>query len=193
VGDKIVLDDRVHFMINSHIIRRDSYGLLERLSKLIKEHPEYVHISIEGHADERGAEDFNQRLSETRAASVLEFVVKSGVPKSRLSSKGFGSSKPLVDRKSEFAYYQNRRVEFIITREARVSAQVPVAPKPQSLGSDGTPPPDEPLKAPPPQLPKPAAVPPPAPPPPAPPPPTPSPPAPSAAPKASETKKGSTP
>jgi outer membrane protein OmpA-like peptidoglycan-associated protein len=193
VGDKIVLDDRVHFMINSHIIRRDSYGLLERLSKLIKEHPEYVHISIEGHADERGAEDFNQRLSETRAASVLEFVVKSGVPKSRLSSKGFGSSKPLVDRKSEFAYYQNRRVEFIITREARVSAQVPVAPKPQSLGSDGTPPPDEPLKAPPPQLPKPAAVPPPAPPPPAPPPPTPPPPAPSAAPKASETKKGSTP
>jgi outer membrane protein OmpA-like peptidoglycan-associated protein len=192
VGDKIVLDDRVHFMINSHIIRRDSYGLLERLSKLIKEHPEYVHISIEGHADERGAEDFNQRLSESRAASVLEFVVKSGVPRKRLSSKGFGSSKPLVEKKSEFAYYQNRRVEFIITRESRVSAQMPVAPPPKSLGSDGAPPPEDASKSPTLKAPAPPPAASPAPPQPSavapPPPPAPQP---APAPKATETQKGS--
>jgi hypothetical protein len=121
---------------------------------------------------------------------VLEFVVKSGVPKSRLSSKGFGSSKPLVERKSEFAYYQNRRVEFIITREARVSAQVPVAPLPQPLGSDGPAPKDEPLKTPAPPPPRPPVPPPPAPPPAA---PAPAPASPPAAPKANDVKKGSTP
>jgi outer membrane protein OmpA-like peptidoglycan-associated protein len=205
VGDKIVLDDRVHFMINSHIIRRDSFALLERLGKLIKEHPEYVHISIEGHADERGAEDFNQRLSESRAASVLEFVVKSGVPRKRLSSKGFGSSRPMVDRKGEFAYYQNRRVEFIITREARVSGQQALPPPPRPLGSDGAPPAEEPLKETPPAAGKPPPTPtsaaPPLPPPPAKPPaasaPAPKPPAPnnSAAPvpPAPETPKGNKP
>jgi hypothetical protein len=133
-------------MVNSHIIRRVSFGLLERLGKLIKDHPEYVHISIEGHADERGAEDFNQRLSDARASSVLDFLVKAGVPRGRLSSKGFGSTRPLVDKKSEFAYYQNRRVEFIITREARVSGKSPVLPpKPPSLGQDGPLPPDVPV------------------------------------------------
>ncbi len=139
VGDKIVLDDRVHFLINSHIIRRESFGLLSRLAKLIKDHPEYIHISIEGHADERGAEDFNQRLSVVRAAAVKEFLIKSGIRSSRLSSKGFGSTRPLVDAKGEYYYFQNRRVEFIITREARVSGKEPLPPPPPSLGSDGEP------------------------------------------------------
>ncbi|HET9956766.1 MAG TPA: OmpA family protein [Polyangiaceae bacterium] len=143
VGDKIVLDDRVHFMINSHIIRKESFELLERLAKLIVDHPEYIHISIEGHADERGSEEFNEKLSRGRAYSVLEFLVKSGVHKNRLSHAGYGSKRPLVDSKGESAYYQNRRVEFIITREARVSGKSPLPPKPPSLGSDGPPPESE--------------------------------------------------
>jgi outer membrane protein OmpA-like peptidoglycan-associated protein len=188
LGDKIVLDDRVHFMVNSHIIRRESFGLLTRLAKLIKDHPEYVHVSIEGHADERGAEDFNQKLSENRASSVMDFLVKSGVAASRLSSKGYGSTRPLVDRKSELAYFHNRRVEFIITREGRGSTGPLLNPlKPGSLGSDGPPLPEEDQKkatettqsgAGQVTLPPPA----PTPPPPAPPPPSPPPAAPKAAP-----------
>jgi outer membrane protein OmpA-like peptidoglycan-associated protein len=122
VGDKIVLDDRVHFMINSHIIRRISFDLLERLAKLINEHPEYVHIEIQGHTDERGPTWYNERLSQTRAASVMAFLVKSGVNAERLSAKGFGQSKPLVQKRTEYAYYMNRRVEFEITREIRQKA-----------------------------------------------------------------------
>jgi len=138
LGDKIVLDDRVHFMVNSHIIRRESFGLLARLAKLIKDHPEYVHVSIEGHADERGAEDFNQKLSENRASAVQEFLVKNGVAAARLSSKGYGSTHPLVERKSELAYFHNRRVEFIITREGRGSTGPMLNPL-KSLGTDGPP------------------------------------------------------
>ena len=117
VGDKIVLDDRVHFFVNSAVIRQVSYPLLQRLTKLVAEHPEYTHISVEGHADERGAEDFNRKLSDDRARSVLEFMVKQGIQRDRLSSQGFGSSRPLVDSKNEYAWLLNRRVEFTVTRQ----------------------------------------------------------------------------
>ncbi|HEY6080289.1 MAG TPA: OmpA family protein [Polyangiaceae bacterium] len=117
VGDKIVLDDRVHFFVNSAVIRQVSYPLLERLVKLVSAHPEYIHISVEGHADERGPEDFNQRLSEERARSVMEFMIKKGVVRDRLESHGYGSSRPLVDKKNEYAWLLNRRVEFQVTRK----------------------------------------------------------------------------
>ena len=119
VGDKIVLDDRVHFFVNSAVIRQVSYPLLQRLTKLVAEHPEYTHVAIEGHADERGAEDFNRKLSDDRARSVLEFMVKQGIQRDRLSSQGFGSSRPLVDSKNEYAWLLNRRVEFTVTRHMR--------------------------------------------------------------------------
>jgi hypothetical protein len=101
------------------VIRQVSYPLLQRLTKLVTEHPEYTHVSVEGHADERGAEDFNRKLSEDRARSVLEFMVKKGVQRDRLSSQGFGSSRPLVDSKNEYAWLLNRRVEFTVTRQMR--------------------------------------------------------------------------
>jgi len=119
VGDKIVLDDRVHFYVNSFIIRRISYPLLTRLSKLIADHPEYVHVSVEGHADERGPDNFNQKLSEDRARAVMEFLIKQGIARGRLSSIGYGSTRPLVDTKSEYALLLNRRVEFTVTRQLR--------------------------------------------------------------------------
>ncbi len=128
VGDKIVLDDRVHFRTNSHIIRPVSYPLLERLTKLVSEHPEYTHIAIEGHADERGDERFNKELSQRRAESVLEFMVERSVIRERLSAEGFGSERPLTDEKGEYAYLLNRRVEFVVTRKMK-----------QVLGPDGKP------------------------------------------------------
>ena len=123
VGDKIVLDDRVHFYVNSFIIRKISYPLLMRLGKLIAEHPEYVHVSVEGHADERGPDNFNQKLSEDRARAVMEFLVKQGIAQERLSSIGYGSTRPLVDTKSEYALLLNRRVEFTVTRQMKADGK----------------------------------------------------------------------
>jgi len=114
-----VLDDRVHFYVNSFIIRKISYPLLTRLGKLIADHPEYVHVSVEGHADERGPDNFNQKLSEDRARAVMEFLVKQGIAQDRLSSIGYGSTRPLVDKKSEYALLLNRRVEFTVTRQMK--------------------------------------------------------------------------
>jgi outer membrane protein OmpA-like peptidoglycan-associated protein len=127
VGDKIVLDDRVHFRTNNATIRPLSHPLLERLAKLLTEHPEYIHVHIEGHADQRGDEKFNLRLSTARAESVKNFLVERGVAESRLSYEGFGSSQPLVDSSDPRAYFLNRRVEFRVTREVAADTAKPPA------------------------------------------------------------------
>jgi selenocysteine lyase/cysteine desulfurase len=118
VGEKIVLDEQILFETNQAQIRAESDKLLERLVKLLNEHPEYVKVSVDGHTDERGSEALNQRLSEERAKSVMNYLVAHGVSADRLSARGLGASQPRVDRSDPLAYTLNRRVEFHVTRQA---------------------------------------------------------------------------
>lgn len=120
VGDKIELDQKIHFWTNSDRIRAMSYPVLDNLARFLNEHPEYVHIDVEGHADARGDEDFNLRLSKARAKAVLEFLAERGVDRARLASEGFGSTRPLVEGSTEHAWFMNRRVEFVVTRNRKV-------------------------------------------------------------------------
>jgi outer membrane protein OmpA-like peptidoglycan-associated protein len=73
-----------------------------------------IDISIEGHADGDGQAANNQRLSEARAAAVLEALTAAGAGGARLTSSGFGFSKPVVPNDSKDNKAKNRRVEFII-------------------------------------------------------------------------------
>jgi outer membrane protein OmpA-like peptidoglycan-associated protein len=140
VGEKIVLDDRVHFEQNNAIIRPVSFPLLERLSKLLREHPEYMHIEVQGHTDQKGSADFNKKLSRDRAESVAVFLSKHGVESTRLSAVGFGSAHLLVEKDTERALFLNRRVEFVITRQVSVSGST--APRPPPAAAPGASAPD---------------------------------------------------
>lgn len=140
VGDKIELDQKIHFWTNSDVIRAMSYPVLDKLARFLLEHPEYVHVDVEGHADQRGDEGFNLDLSRRRARSIAAFLVKHGLEASRVSSDGFGSSRPLVDAHNEGAWFMNRRVEFIVTRHREVTGRedledLPVPPAP-AFGRD---------------------------------------------------------
>jgi outer membrane protein OmpA-like peptidoglycan-associated protein len=128
VGDQILLDDRVHFDTNRSVVLLDSQPLLWRVAKLIIKHPEYSHIEVEGYADERGEESYNQKLSEARARAVRELLVRYGVSRERLTAVGFGTSNPRLPEKSDNAYRQNRRVEFKITREQKDVVHTDAAP-----------------------------------------------------------------
>jgi outer membrane protein OmpA-like peptidoglycan-associated protein len=142
VGQKIVLDDRVNFEQNNAIIRPVSFPLLERLSKLLRDHPEYVHIEVQGHTDQKGSADFNRKLSKDRADSVADFLSKHGVSQARLSAVGFGSEHLLVDKENERALFLNRRVEFVITREVRTGGTTaPPSPPPAAPAAPAAPPP----------------------------------------------------
>jgi outer membrane protein OmpA-like peptidoglycan-associated protein len=118
VGDKILLDDRVHFNTNMSIVLGVSYPLLQRVGRLINAHPEYTHVEVAGYADERGPEAFNQKLSEARAKAVMDILIRYGhVDAQRLSAVGYGTANPRIAESNEKAWRENRRTEFTITRE----------------------------------------------------------------------------
>jgi outer membrane protein OmpA-like peptidoglycan-associated protein len=75
-------------------------------------------MSIEGHTDSIGTEAYNQGLSERRAAAVKNYLVKQGVPDgSRMTTVGYGESRPIADNKTPEGRFQNRRVEILILGE----------------------------------------------------------------------------
>jgi outer membrane protein OmpA-like peptidoglycan-associated protein len=78
-------------------------------------------IVIQGHTDSSGSNSINQPLSERRAAHVLDFLASKGVPASRMSAVGYGSSRPAVPNDTEANRSLNRRVQLEISPNAKVS------------------------------------------------------------------------
>ncbi|HAL54551.1 MAG TPA: OmpA family protein, partial [Sphingobacterium sp.] len=71
-------------------------------------------IKVDGYTDATGTVEYNQWLSDKRAASVKKFLVDSGVAESRITAKGFGQSNPVGDNKTPEGRQKNRRVEVTI-------------------------------------------------------------------------------
>lgn len=72
------------------------------------------HISVEGHADSIGTTEYNNKLSSERANSVADELVNQGVSPRKISSRGFGESKPIASNSTESGRAKNRRVEVVI-------------------------------------------------------------------------------
>lgn len=102
----------INFDFNSDVIRSESKPTLDKVIAILKENPDW-RFSVEGHTDNIGGEAFNQTLSEKRAASVVKYLTDAGIGGDRLSSKGFGLSRPLAPNDSETERAQNRRVELV--------------------------------------------------------------------------------
>ena len=75
-----------------------------------------IHIEISGHTDNSGNEANNLRLSGARAKSVADYLIGKGINKERIKIKGYGSSQPIAENKSEEGRAKNRRVEFKILK-----------------------------------------------------------------------------
>ncbi|MDR2553934.1 MAG: OmpA family protein [Fibromonadaceae bacterium] len=71
-------------------------------------------VIVEGHTDNVGSADFNQKLSEQRAKAVMQYLIERGVVANRLQSVGYGLTKPVADNKTEEGRAKNRRVELVI-------------------------------------------------------------------------------
>ncbi|MCC6523050.1 MAG: OmpA family protein [Polyangiaceae bacterium] len=114
VGSEIVLDERVHFAVNGAAVEVRSWPLLARVGRLLRDNPQYALVRIQGHADDTGEEDYNQRLSVARGQSVRELIVRTGVSDARLVVEGFGETRPEAEGRTELARRKNRRVELHI-------------------------------------------------------------------------------
>lgn len=95
-------------------------GAREKLAKvagILMAHPG-LKIEVEGHTDNVGGPEFNQRLSEDRAYAVRDYLVSQGVPAALISASGFGKSTPVATNSTAEGRQQNRRVELVVSGEA---------------------------------------------------------------------------
>lgn len=108
---------QVEFTFDSSVILPVSYPILDEVLRLLQVSPEITLVSIEGHTDNQGKDEYNQKLSEDRARSVMNYLVNKGIEKGRLTSTGFGMTKPLLSNDTEAGQQRNRRVEFKIKQQ----------------------------------------------------------------------------
>lgn len=115
-GDNIVLNmpSSVTFAVDSSELTGEARQALNDASAVMQQYPE-TRITIAGHTDSSGSEDYNQRLSERRAQAVGNYLMQSGVSTQRLNMMGYGESQPVASNSSEQGRAQNRRVEITLT------------------------------------------------------------------------------
>ena len=102
----------INFDSGKATIKQESIPIVEQIIEMMKQAKD-IKLSVEGHTDSDGSNESNQKLSEARAKSVVEAIVKSGIDASRLSSAGFGEEKPIADNSTSEGKAKNRRVELI--------------------------------------------------------------------------------
>ena len=112
-GEEIKILEKVFFDTGKATIKSKSHALLKDLAALMVKYPNIKRVEVQGHTDQVGSDDYNQRLSQARADSVRTFLVGQGVGKGRLVAKGYGESRPEVPGSSDEANAQNRRVQFV--------------------------------------------------------------------------------
>ena len=104
----------IFFDVDSDVIRPESGATLEEIGTMLQRH-EQMRIAIEGHTDSQGADDYNLKLSERRAAAVVAFLVAEyGIEGDRLTSAGFGETVPATSNDTKEGRQQNRRVELVL-------------------------------------------------------------------------------
>ena len=112
-GESMVLKN-IFFDTDKYDLKDESKIELGKLINFLKKNPT-IRFEISGHTDNVGTKPYNQSLSERRALSVYDYLLKNSIPADRMTSKGFGDTKPLADNTTEPGRKQNRRTEFLIT------------------------------------------------------------------------------
>lgn len=121
IEDRISLDEKILFDTARARVKHTGKTVLSAIAGYVKSHPEFVRISVEGHADERGTDDFNLKLSRSRAERVKQELAGLGIA-IEIDVTGYGESRPRAEGHAEGSWMQNRRVEFVLVRERQVPA-----------------------------------------------------------------------
>jgi len=132
VGDEIRVtwESAILFDFDSAMLKLDSQSNLKQMAEVLNKYPD-TDLVIAGHTDDKGADEYNQKLSERRAMSVRQYLVDAGVAPTRLSTVGYGESRPVAANDSELGRSENRRVEIEIRANEDLRA------KAESQGAQG--------------------------------------------------------
>ncbi|RZK21774.1 MAG: OmpA family protein [Hymenobacter sp.] len=120
----------IQFDFDKATLKATSYPRLEQMVAILNEYPDYS-LSIAGHTDSKGDDNYNLKLSYDRAASARKYMLDKGIPAERIEARGYGETKPIADNKTAAGQALNRRVDFdpYLTGEAN-AAEVKYGPAP---------------------------------------------------------------
>jgi outer membrane protein OmpA-like peptidoglycan-associated protein len=131
---QITILEKIYFETDSAIIQERSFPLLDAVAATLNGNPQITLVEIQGHADERGSDQYNINLTRARAASVMNALIERGVLSSRLRSAGYGERCPVDPKHNAAAWERNRRVEFkIIETDAGPTGVEVTCPRGRSL------------------------------------------------------------
>jgi len=124
VGKKVVLKN-IFYDYNKSALSTSSYNELNKVIELLNNNPK-IKIELSSHTDSRGSEAYNNKLSQARAQSCVDYLFQKGIKKDRLVAKGYGETQPTItneeiekmvsEQEKETAHQQNRRTEFKIIK-----------------------------------------------------------------------------
>lgn len=121
VGEGIVVEfkDKVLFAYDQSDLSTQAQGSLNKLANVLKKYPD-TNIEIIGHTDDKGTDEYNQNLSQRRAASSAAYLRANGINDARITTKGMGESDPKISNETDEGRAENRRVEFVITANQKM-------------------------------------------------------------------------
>ena len=113
-SQRATLEDRISFDFDQSELSPAAREKLSAKAEILRGIPN-LSLRIEGHADERGSDEYNLALSNRRASSAMRYLINQGVAQERLESVGYGEERPLDSAETEAAWAKNRRDEFRVS------------------------------------------------------------------------------
>lgn len=107
------VEENIHFDFDKYDLKPKAMMILDEKATYLREHPE-VRVLIEGHCDDRGTNEYNLALGDRRANSAKNYLVRSGVAESRITTISYGEEQPLCTEQTESCWWRNRRDQFQI-------------------------------------------------------------------------------
>jgi outer membrane protein OmpA-like peptidoglycan-associated protein len=111
----VAILQNIFFDVDKYDLKEKSITELQKILKFLQDNPS-LRVEVSGHTDNSGSAPYNKQLSQRRAQSVYDYLIKNGISANRLSTKGYGSERPIADNTSEDGRQKNRRIEFQIVR-----------------------------------------------------------------------------
>jgi peptidoglycan-associated lipoprotein len=116
--ERMGLLSEIHFEYDRADIREADRAILAKNAEALKKF-DFLRVTIEGHADERGTVEYNLALGERRAKAAYDYLVSLGVAADRLKNVSYGKEVPLCQQSTEDCWARNRRDHFAVTGKTR--------------------------------------------------------------------------
>lgn len=110
------IGESIYFETDSYEFFENDKEIISRVYEILKEYSNYK-VEVHGHADSQGTDEYNKVLSESRAQSVVDYLIFRGISRDRIYAKGYGERSPVESNSSEQGRALNRRVEFKLIKD----------------------------------------------------------------------------